>query len=119
MEIVLPGDHKRRRGQVHLVEDQHQGQPQLPSHELVQCWREVHDLAWVRSAQSKGSSARLIHLSPLPAQLRWQQVLGSPRETSPTDTDEQADDKTRVSKTCVGPRGPTVRESKPKIREQK
>ena len=44
MEIMLPGNHESWGGQIHLVQDKHQGQPKLSSHVLVKCWWEIHNL---------------------------------------------------------------------------
>lgn len=44
VEIMLPGNHESRWGQIHLVQDQHQGQPKFSSHILVKCWWEIHNL---------------------------------------------------------------------------
>lgn len=49
LKVMLPGHHERGRGQVHLVQDQHQGQPELSSHILIKCWGEVHNLEHNRS----------------------------------------------------------------------
>lgn len=62
VEIMLPGNHESRRGQIHLVQHQHQGQPELSSHILVQRWREVHNLGqgWQRMSNARSTRSSLL-----------------------------------------------------------
>lgn len=44
VEIMLPGNHESWRGEIHLIQDQHQGQTKFSSHVLIKCWWEIHNL---------------------------------------------------------------------------
>lgn len=44
VEIMLPGNHESWWGEIHLVQDQHQGQTKFSSHVLIKCWWEIHNL---------------------------------------------------------------------------
>lgn len=80
MEIMLPGNHESWRGQIHLVQDKHQGQPKLSSHVVIKCWWEIHnleqDIRGGSDARSTQSSLPTVPYSPGTA---WREDPGGSR----------------------------------------
>lgn len=79
MKIMLPGNHESWRGQIHLVQDKHQGQPKLSSHVLIKCWWEIHNLEQdVRGSDARSTQSSL-PAAPYSAGTAWREDPGGSR----------------------------------------